>query len=105
MPREMNRHSARASTRDAADRKSDKRSLILEAAVRVFAERGFYNARVSDIADAAGVADGTIYLYFKSKDDLLISLFELHAGRLIAKLRRMLDEEEERGGSSEAKLK
>src|SRR2546430_7033936 len=53
-----------------------KRSRILDAAVRVFAEKGFYGARVAEIAREAGVADGTIYLYFKSKDDLLISLFE-----------------------------
>src|SRR5687768_1597394 len=60
----------------AADRSSDKRVRILSAAERVFAKRGFFAARVSEIARAAGVADGTIYLYFKSKDDLLISLFE-----------------------------
>lgn len=42
----------------------------------MFADRGFFQSRVSDVADAAGVAGGTIYLYFKSKDDLLISLFE-----------------------------
>jgi TetR/AcrR family fatty acid metabolism transcriptional regulator len=55
---------------------SDKRTRILNAAVSVFADRGFFQSRVSDVADAAGVAGGTIYLYFKSKDDLLISLFE-----------------------------
>jgi len=55
---------------------SDKRIRILNAAVTVFADRGFFQSRVSDVADAAGVAGGTIYLYFKSKDDLLISLFE-----------------------------
>src|SRR5687768_4280551 len=60
----------------AADRSSDKRVRILSAAERVFARRGFFAARVSEIAKDAGVADGTIYLYFKSKDDLLISLFE-----------------------------
>ena len=60
----------------AADRTSDKRVRILSAAERVFAKRGFFAARVSEIAKDAGVADGTIYLYFKSKDDLLISLFE-----------------------------
>ncbi|HEY4243793.1 MAG TPA: TetR/AcrR family transcriptional regulator [Kofleriaceae bacterium] len=54
----------------------DKRDRILAAAERVFARRGFFAARVSEIAKEAGVADGTIYLYFKSKDDLLISLFE-----------------------------
>ncbi len=55
---------------------SGKRERILAAAEQVFAARGFFQARVSEIAKAAGVADGTIYLYFKSKDDLLISLFE-----------------------------
>ena len=55
---------------------TDKRERILAAAERVFAKRGFFAARVSEIAKDAGVADGTIYLYFKSKDDVLISLFE-----------------------------
>lgn len=59
-----------------ADRTGDKRERILAAAERVFAKRGFFASRVSEIAKDAGVADGTIYLYFKSKDDLLISLFE-----------------------------
>ncbi len=54
----------------------DKRERILDAAERIFALRGFFAARVSEIATDAGVADGTIYLYFKNKDDLLISLFE-----------------------------
>jgi TetR/AcrR family transcriptional regulator, fatty acid metabolism regulator protein len=54
----------------------DKRTLISEAAVEVFAEKGFHQARVSDISKRAGVADGTIYLYFKNKDDLLLSIFE-----------------------------
>jgi TetR/AcrR family fatty acid metabolism transcriptional regulator len=57
-------------------RRVDKRSLITEAAVEVFAEKGFHQARVSDIAKRAGVADGTIYLYFKNKEDLLLSIFE-----------------------------
>jgi TetR/AcrR family transcriptional regulator, fatty acid metabolism regulator protein len=60
----------------AADRASDKRERILHAAERIFARHGFFAAKVSDVAKEAGVADGTIYLYFKSKDDLLISLFE-----------------------------
>jgi len=54
----------------------DKRTLISEAAVEVFAEKGFHQARVSDISKRAGVADGTIYLYYKNKDDLLLSIFE-----------------------------
>ena len=53
-----------------------KRDAILRAAIDVFAERGFFNAQVADVARAAGVAAGTVYLYFESKDDLLVQLFE-----------------------------
>jgi TetR/AcrR family fatty acid metabolism transcriptional regulator len=67
-----------------------KRERILEAAVRVFAAEGFYNAKVAQIAEQAGVADGTIYLYFKSKDDLLISLFEDRMEGINANLRNAL---------------
>lgn len=56
---------------------ANQKSLrILEAATKVFARKGFYNATIADIAKAAEVAEGTIYLYFKNKDDLLISIFE-----------------------------
>lgn len=55
---------------------ADKRVRITDAAVEVFAEKGFHQARISDIAKKAGVADGTIYLYFKNKEDLLLSVFE-----------------------------
>ncbi len=70
--------------------KEDKRRKIINAAVQVFARKGFFGARVSEIADAAGVADGTIYLYFKSKDDLLISLFEEKMGEIIKRLQLLL---------------
>src|SRR6478609_1870597 len=53
----------------------DKRRLILDAAVRVFAREGFHKCRVSDIADEAGVAYGLVYHYFKSKDQVLDTLF------------------------------
>jgi TetR/AcrR family fatty acid metabolism transcriptional regulator len=56
-------------------RDSDKHQQIIEAAVRVFARNGYYNSRVSDIAREAGVASGTIYLYFKTKDEILVTLF------------------------------
>lgn len=61
-----------------ADRpvKADKRDAILRAAIDTFAARGFFNAQVADVARAAGVAAGTVYLYFRGKDDLLISVFE-----------------------------
>jgi TetR/AcrR family fatty acid metabolism transcriptional regulator len=55
---------------------ADKRDAIMRAATHVFAQRGFFNAQVADVARAAGVAAGTVYLYFRSKDDLLVSLFE-----------------------------
>lgn len=57
-------------------RARSKRDAILRSAIRVFAERGYFNAQVADIARAAGVAAGTVYLYFRSKDDLLVSIFE-----------------------------
>jgi TetR/AcrR family transcriptional regulator, fatty acid metabolism regulator protein len=53
----------------------DKRRMILDAAIRVFARQGFHNCRVSDIADEAGVAYGLVYHYFKSKDQVLNELF------------------------------
>ena len=56
--------------------RADKREAILRAAIDVFAERGFFNAQVADVARAAGVAAGTVYLYFRGKDDLLVSIFE-----------------------------
>jgi TetR/AcrR family transcriptional regulator, fatty acid metabolism regulator protein len=53
-----------------------KHDKIIEGAIKVFARKGFYNSKVSEIAREANVADGTIYLYFKNKDDILISVFE-----------------------------
>ncbi len=66
---------------DAAARSDEtvapgKRDLILRAATTVFARNGFFNAQVADVAREAGVAAGTVYLYFRSKDDLLVSIFE-----------------------------
>jgi len=73
--------------------KSDKRARILEAAVTVFAGRGFFNATVAEIAREAGVADGTIYLYFKSKDDLLAQLFDEKMAELSASAEAALAQE------------
>jgi TetR/AcrR family fatty acid metabolism transcriptional regulator len=67
------------------DKNPEKRIRILDAALKVFATRGFYNAKVSEVAREAGVADGTIYLYFESKDALLIALFEDRMQRIIAR--------------------
>jgi len=60
----------------ARRRSDDKRTRILQAAVKVFARRGYFAARVADVARRAGVADGTIYLYFRNKEDILVSLFD-----------------------------
>jgi TetR/AcrR family transcriptional regulator, fatty acid metabolism regulator protein len=57
-------------------KKNEKYHLILQGALKVFAENGYHRSQVSKIAKAAGVADGTIYLYFKRKEDILIRLFQ-----------------------------
>lgn len=72
------------------ERKAEKRQAILDGAVQVFAEKGFFNATVAEIARAAGVADGTIYLYFKSKDDLLLSVFDEKMQELCAAAREAI---------------
>jgi TetR/AcrR family fatty acid metabolism transcriptional regulator len=64
-----------------------KRERILRAAIRIFSQKGYFNSKISEIARQAGVADGTIYLYFKNKDDLLISLFEEKMGEVVADIR------------------
>ena len=57
----------------AANRGTDKYQRILDAAVAVFAEKGFFTSRIADIADRADVADGTVYLYFKNKEEILMT--------------------------------
>jgi TetR/AcrR family fatty acid metabolism transcriptional regulator len=64
-------------------RKQEKYELILDAAQKVMAENGYHGSQVSRIAKEAGVADGTIYLYFKNKEDILISLFQDRLGDLV----------------------
>lgn len=54
----------------------DKREAILRAAIKVFAVKGYFNSKVADIAGEAGIADGTVYLYFKSKEEVLHSIFD-----------------------------
>lgn len=74
-------------------RVSDKHAKIIDAAVKVFARKGFFNARISDIAQEAQVADGTIYLYFNNKYDILISLFEEEIGKIILEVKLLLEKE------------
>ncbi len=68
----------------------DKHSKIIQSATKVFAKKGFFNARISDIAKEAKVADGTIYLYFNNKFDILISVFEEEIGGLIEQVTKSL---------------
>ena len=70
---------------------ADKREAILRAATRVFARNGYFNSKVADIAKAAGVADGTVYLYFKSKEEILHSIFDRSVGEAITEGRRQLE--------------
>lgn len=62
----------------------DKRQAILRAAIAVFAHNGYFNSKVADIAREAGVADGTVYLYFKSKEDILHSIFDRSVDEALA---------------------
>jgi TetR/AcrR family fatty acid metabolism transcriptional regulator len=78
-----------------------KRDRILRAAVKIFSRKGFFNSKVSEIARAAEVADGTIYLYFRNKDDRLISLFEEKMGEVVADVRRRVAD----GGNALEKLR
>ncbi|WJH32608.1 TetR family transcriptional regulator [Paenibacillus sp. CC-CFT747] len=75
-----------------ASRKKEKYSQILEAALKVIAENGFHGSQVAKIAKEAGVADGTIYLYFKNKEDILISLFRERLGDLVDMFNSRIEE-------------
>src|SRR5438874_3066052 len=68
-----------------------KREAILRAATRVFARNGYFNSKVADIARAAGVADGTVYLYFKSKEEVLHSIFDQNMAEAIAAARKIIE--------------
>src|SRR5438445_11572826 len=86
MPRPANK---RAATRNTG---GYKRAVILRAATRVFARNGYFNSKVADIARAAGVADGTVYLYFKSKEEILHSIFDQNMAEALAADRRLIDQ-------------
>jgi len=84
---------ARPSKKRVSSRNSigDKRALILRAATRVFARNGYFNSKVADIARAADVADGTVYLYFKSKEEILHSIFDQNIAEVIAAGRKLIE--------------
>src|SRR5881296_3346360 len=73
-----------ATKRSSRNSTADKRATILRAATRVFARNGYFNSKVADIARAAEVADGTVYLYFKSKEEILHSIFDQNMAEAIA---------------------
>ena len=85
MPRTSNK---RLSSRNAV---AGKRAAILRAATRVFARNGYFNSKVADIARAADVADGTVYLYFKSKEEILHSIFDQNMAEAIAAGRKLIE--------------
>ncbi|MGB9668319.1 MAG: TetR/AcrR family transcriptional regulator [Thermosulfidibacteraceae bacterium] len=67
-----------------------KRDLIIDAAEKVFASKGYHNARILDVAREAGVAEGTIYLYFESKEDLLLAIFKDRMSKWVGDLKERL---------------
>src|SRR6185295_6794426 len=69
-----------------------KRELILRAATQVFARNGYFNSKVADIARAADVADGTVYLYFKSKEEILHSIFDQNMAEAIDAGRKLIED-------------
>ena len=71
---------------------ADKREAILRAGIKVFAGKGYFNSKVSDIAGEAGIADGTVYLYFKSKDEILHSIFDRAMAEFISEGKKELAE-------------
>lgn len=71
--------------------KQRRRAEIVRAAVEVFAERGYFAARMREVAEQAGVADGTLYLYFEGKEDLLVSILEEYADAFLIRARRDLE--------------
>jgi TetR/AcrR family fatty acid metabolism transcriptional regulator len=79
--------SARTVNQNARTQVADKREAILRAATKVFARSGYFNAKVADVARVAGVADGTVYLYFKSKEEILRSIFDRGVSKVLAEAR------------------
>ena len=77
------------------NKNKDKHIRIIKAATKIFAKKGFFQAKVSDIAKEAQVADGTIYLYFENKDDILISLFEEQMNRVLEDMKRQISTEDD----------
>lgn len=71
----------------------DKKSLILESAEKLFIEKGYYSAKIEDIARNAGIAKGTVYIYFKDKESIYISLLEKKLAELTSFIENVINEE------------
>ena len=69
----------------------NKREAILRAAISVFAHNGYFNSKVADIAREAGVADGTVYLYFKSKEEILHSIFDHSVDEAVGEAKKLIE--------------
>jgi TetR/AcrR family fatty acid metabolism transcriptional regulator len=82
--------SARTLNNNFARAGGDKREAILRAAITVFAHNGYFNSKVADIAREAGVAEGTVYLYFKSKEVILHSIFDRSVDEALAAAREQI---------------
>jgi TetR/AcrR family fatty acid metabolism transcriptional regulator len=80
---------------------NDKYHRILDAAIKVFAEMGFFQSTIAQIAKAAGVADGTIYLYFKNKDDILVQFFSYKTKQVFERFREVVSH----SGNAQQKLR
>ncbi|BBO92376.1 TetR/AcrR family transcriptional regulator [Desulfosarcina ovata] len=85
----------------AKKKNTDKYQRILDAAIKVFAEQGFFQSTIAQIAKAAGVADGTIYLYFKNKDDILVQFYQYKTRQIFERFRDVVN----RSKTAEEKLR
>ena len=94
-------HNIRRCTINKQRRPNDKYQRILEAAIKVFAEQGFFQSTIAQVAREAGVADGTIYLYFKNKDDILVQFFNYKTKQVFSGFR----EEVKKGENAVEKLR
>jgi len=83
------------------EKKNDKHQRIIQAATKIIAQKGFFQAKVSDIAKEARVADGTIYNYFENKDDILISLFEKQMQFILDYMKSQVSKEKDIKGKLE----
>jgi TetR/AcrR family transcriptional regulator, fatty acid metabolism regulator protein len=89
----MTIHSDKDMARQVSSTKAvtDKREAILRSAIKVFAQKGYFSSKVADVASEAGIADGTVYLYFKSKDEILHSIFDRAMEEFIGEGKRELE--------------